>query len=127
MLISLHLVFNQAVPTQCGRCPNFCSISSCLKEGYAKLELDGGRLEGGRGVDAHCVSSQVLVCCSRVESTGNLSGEPVDPNLTHEVGEALAGLKLVLAQHVGWQLGGRDQGGDQNQWKQVEEHFWSLL
>jgi len=92
MLISLHLVFDQTVPTQSGRCPHFGSIPRCLKEGDAKLKLDGGRLEGGGGVDAHGVSSQVLVCCCRVERTGNLSGEPVDPNLGHEVGEALAGL-----------------------------------
>ena len=59
----------------------------------------------------------------KIES--DLSGEPVDPDLGHEVGEALAGLKLVLAQHVGGQLLGGDQGGDQDQWKQVE-HGWNL-
>ena len=61
----------------------------------------------------------------REKIKSDLSGEPVDSDLGHEVGEALAGLELVLAEHVGGQLLGRGQGGDQDQWKQ-EEHGWSL-
>ena len=61
----------------------------------------------------------------REKIKSDLSGEPVDSDLGHEVGEALAGLELVLAQHVGGQLLGRDQGGDQDERKQ-EEHCWSL-
>ena len=61
----------------------------------------------------------------REKKKSDLSGEPVDSDLGHEVGEALAGLELVLAEHVGGQLLGRGQGGDQYQWKQ-EEHCWSL-
>ena len=61
----------------------------------------------------------------REKKKSDLSGEPVDSDLRHEVGEAFAGLELVLAEHVGGQLLGRGQGGDQDQWKQ-EEHGWSL-
>ena len=61
----------------------------------------------------------------REKIKSDLSGEPVDSDLGHEVGEALAGLELVLAQHVGGQLLGRDQGGDQDERKQ-EEHCLSL-
>ena len=68
----MHLVLDQAVSVESGRCPDVGSISGRLKEGNAKLKLDGGRLEGGRGVDAHLVPSQVPVRRRRVEGTRNL-------------------------------------------------------
>ena len=68
----MHLVFDDTVSTQAGRCPNFGSVSGCLNKGDAELKLDGGGLEGGGGVDAHGVPSQVLVRSCRVERTGNL-------------------------------------------------------
>ena len=67
-----HLVLGQCVPTESSSCLNFGPISGRLQEGYAKFKIDRGRLEGGRGVDAHGVSSQVLVCCRRIERAGNL-------------------------------------------------------
>ena len=68
----MYLVLDQAVPIEGGSCPNVSSIPGRLKEGYAKLKLDGGRLEGGRGVNAHLVPSQVPVRRRRVEGTRNL-------------------------------------------------------
>ena len=50
----------------------------------------------------------------------DLSGEPVDPDLGHEVGEALAGLELVGAEHLGGQLVGPGDGGVE---EEEEEHL----
>ena len=43
------------------------------------------------------------------------SCEPAHAYLVHEVREALAGLQLVLPQHVLGQLGGEGQGGEEEQ------------
>ena len=51
----------------------------------------------------------------REKKKSDLSGEPVDSDLGHEVGEALAGLELVLAQPFGGHLVGDDHGGNQEQ------------
>ena len=67
-----YLVLGQCVSTESSSCLNFGPISGRLQEGDAKFKIDRGRLEGGGGVDAHCVPSQVLVCCSRIERAGNL-------------------------------------------------------
>ena len=71
-LIKVYLVLDQRVSTQSCCSPHFSSITSGLIEGHSELELDGGRLERGRGVDPHSVPSQVLVCGSWVEGTSNL-------------------------------------------------------
>ena len=140
-LIFVHLIFYQGVSIQSGCCPNFGPVPCCLNKRNAKLKSNGCWLEGRGSVDAHFVSSQVLICCCRVEGTGNLcletiwtenlsrknhlSSEPVDPNLSHEGGESLAGLELVLAQPFGGHLVGDDHGGDQEQW-QKEKHSLNL-
>ena len=67
-----YLVLGQRITTESGGCLNFGSISGRLKKWDAKLKINGGRLEGGRGVDAHCVPSQVLVGRRRIERAGNL-------------------------------------------------------
>ena len=54
------------------------------------------------------------------KKTSDLSGEPSDPDLGHEVGEALAGLELVGAEHLGGQLVGRGDGGEE---EEEEEHL----
>ena len=71
-LIKVYLVLNQRVSTQSCCSPHFSSITSGLIERHSELELDGGGLERGGGVDPHPVPSQVLVCGSWVEGTSNL-------------------------------------------------------
>ena len=85
-----HLVLGQCVPTERSSCLNFGPISGRLQEGDAKFKINRGRLEGGRGVDAHGVSSQVLVCCRRIERAGNLrktrlSEVNLTPSLSHHL------------------------------------------
>ena len=46
--------------------------------------------------------------------------EPADPDLVHEVREALAGLQLVLAEHVLGQLSSGNEGGEDEE----EQHAW---
>ena len=70
--ITKYLVLGQRIATESGGCLNFGSISGRLKKWDAKLKINGGRLEGGGGVDAHCVPSQVLVGRRRIERAGNL-------------------------------------------------------
>ena len=67
-----YLVLCQRITTESGGCLNFGSISGRLKKWNAKLKINGGRLEGGGGVNAHLVPSQVPVRRRRVERTRNL-------------------------------------------------------
>ena len=70
-----YLVLGQRVSTESCGCLYFGSISGRLGEGDAKLKINGGRLEGGGGVDAHQAARQVLVGGSGVEGARDLWGK----------------------------------------------------
>merc|ERR1712156_1116791 len=99
------LFFCKSVSCQDCSCLHVGPISSHLFERHSELKLDGARLERRRGVDSYRISSQVLDGGLWIEPASDLPCEPADPDLVHEVVEPLAGLQLVLPQHVLGQLG----------------------